>query len=717
MKNQKNRFNLTWTSTCSCPSSGRVKGERPSYILCYPFLCILIIICASVLSSPSTAASANIPDTGQTHCYNNMAEISCPAPGENFYGQDSNYTINPMSYTKLDAAGNDLPDAASSWTTVRDNITGLIWEVKLNKDDVMNYSDPHDADNMYTWYDSDDETCGGDHGTPGTEGRNTEALIIVGLNSNNYGGYDDWRMPTIKELASIANYSIPDPGPTINAAYFPNTKADGYASSDTNAQNTSKEWGMSFGNGESFTCFKSSFVYVRAVRGEQSGDNFVIHGDGTVTDTETGLMWQQYVPDIGRTWEQALSFCETLRLPGYTDWRLPTIKELQTLAKYTSYNPAINTTAFPGTPTGNNYWSSTTYTGNINSARSMYFYNGMFGGGSDKNTPRLVRAVRGGQSESSNAPRIIIDWNGDLVADFDDAHGLNSYHAATGWTQLNGLSNVNRMLEWNDGSNVNLVVDFGAARGLSYYDGTWHTLTAWDDVNKMAVFNNKLAVDFGNGRGIYTYNGAWTKITSWDTANKMVAWDGKLVVDFGSGNGTYSLRGTYLYNGTAWNKMTSWCDVKHMAVYNNGENDILAVDFGGNRGIFTYDGAWTKITGWDTAQNMIACGSNLAVDFGSGRGLLYYNDTWTKITSWDTTYDMTEWNDGTTSNLVVDFGNGSGLKVYNGTSWSPLSGLESTVKMLGFGTDLGVDFGPGRGVSKYNSGSNWTKINDWSTAD
>ena len=54
-----------------------------------------------------------IPDTGQTKCYNNTKEIPCPAPGEPFYGQDGNYTINLHSYTKLDAAGTAFSDAAT----------------------------------------------------------------------------------------------------------------------------------------------------------------------------------------------------------------------------------------------------------------------------------------------------------------------------------------------------------------------------------------------------------------------------------------------------------------------------------------------------------------------------------------------------------------------------------------------------------------------------
>jgi len=62
-----------------------------------------------------------IPDSGQTKCYNDTAEIPCPAPGEDFYGQDAQYTTNLRSYTKLDAGGNDLSDSAASWTMVRDN--------------------------------------------------------------------------------------------------------------------------------------------------------------------------------------------------------------------------------------------------------------------------------------------------------------------------------------------------------------------------------------------------------------------------------------------------------------------------------------------------------------------------------------------------------------------------------------------------------------------
>jgi hypothetical protein len=56
-----------------------------------------------------------------------------------------------MYYTKLDAAGNDLSDDAASWVMVRDNVTGLIWEVKQNNDGMANYNNVHDTDNTYNW--------------------------------------------------------------------------------------------------------------------------------------------------------------------------------------------------------------------------------------------------------------------------------------------------------------------------------------------------------------------------------------------------------------------------------------------------------------------------------------------------------------------------------------------------------------------------------------
>jgi len=147
-----------------------------------------------VLMVTAVAWAAPVPDSGQTKCYNDTVEIPCPSSGQPFYGQDANYSINPMSYSKLDGSGNVLPDSATSWVMLLDNVTGLTWEMKNSKDGVKDYTNPHDSDNTYTWYDSNPATNGGNAGTPGS-GTDTEDFVKA-LNDARYGGYSDWRLPT-----------------------------------------------------------------------------------------------------------------------------------------------------------------------------------------------------------------------------------------------------------------------------------------------------------------------------------------------------------------------------------------------------------------------------------------------------------------------------------------------------------------------------------------
>jgi len=340
--------------------------------------------------------AAPVPDTGQTKCYDDTTEITCPVPGEDYYGQDAHYLINPMAYTKMDADGNDLPDAAASWVMVRDNVTGLIWEIKTNKNNVKDYTDPHDADNTCTWYDSSlaDPLYAG---VPG-DGTDTEDFIKA-LNDALFGNLSDWRLPLVEELVTLADFSIPSWGPTINRDFFPATQGSWYYTSITQKNWPGNAWTINFLSGLAEWGTKASAQFIRAVRGASLPRRFVDNGDGTVTDASVGLMWQQ--GSNSGNWKSALKACEDLTLNGFTDWRLPTIKELHSLFDASRFNPAIDEDYF--FKQDGSFWSSTTVSkssGDYDTAWAISGYNAKTGSYL-KTGDNSVRAVRGGQKKAA----------------------------------------------------------------------------------------------------------------------------------------------------------------------------------------------------------------------------------------------------------------------------------------------------------------------------
>ena len=224
----------------------------------------VILLAIVIFMVPVYAVGWPVPDTGQTKCYDNSGEISCPEEGQPFFGQDAQYAGPARSYTKLGQNGVELPDTASEadgWIMTRDNVTGLIWEVKTDDGSI------HDKDNTYTWYDSNPDTNGGNAGTPG-EGTDTEDFINA-LDAENFGGYSDWRLPTIKELSSLVNSGIPYPGPTIDTTWLPRTVSFNYWSSTTDVYHVSTAWHVYFSSGYLNALYKSYSIYVRAGRGGQ----------------------------------------------------------------------------------------------------------------------------------------------------------------------------------------------------------------------------------------------------------------------------------------------------------------------------------------------------------------------------------------------------------------------------------------------------------------
>ena len=112
-------------------------------------------------TATATKSTYSIVDTGQIKNYNATAEISAPSVGQAFYGQDAQFSGVQPSYTK-----------SSDGLTVTDNVTGLTWQQN------------HYTGQVY-WAEAQ--------------------AVPTALNAQNYGGYSDWRLPTIKELYSLWN--------------------------------------------------------------------------------------------------------------------------------------------------------------------------------------------------------------------------------------------------------------------------------------------------------------------------------------------------------------------------------------------------------------------------------------------------------------------------------------------------------------------------------
>jgi hypothetical protein len=315
----------------------------------------------------NTFVTANpIPDTGQKQSYTDT------------YGEDADYLINSPDYIKMDSSGVALPDNSETWTTVKDIVTDLIWEIKTNDDSQS------DKDLMVNW--------------------DNAVHHVQWLNANQFAGYSDWRLPTVYELQTIVHYGQ---GDAYFKDFFPNTMQSFYWTQNTHVVSDSIAWAVNFDNGITWYHFKNTPQYVRGVRGKLffSNDAFDLFDQSTVTDIRSGLMWQRNSTENAINWEQSLSYCQNLTLSGFTDWRLPTKKELISIVDYTKMNPSVYVPAFTDTQMSA-YWSSTVDTNNADhQAWCIYMDIGFDGNAQDGNAS--VRCVRGGQNLNDNPVEII----------------------------------------------------------------------------------------------------------------------------------------------------------------------------------------------------------------------------------------------------------------------------------------------------------------------
>ncbi len=358
------------------------------------FLIITPIL--TIHTSYAAAPPALVPQTGQTTCFDTTGTItSCSGNG-----QDGELQIGVAWPNQRFTDNND--------ESVTDKLTGLIWAKDAN---LMITRDPtFDAENdgAVTWQ---------------------HALDYVNiLNTENYLGYNDWRLPNIHELGSLINLGQSQPATWLNDQGFSNVQTNFYWTSTTYASGTSNAWCVNVeGSIEDFDDKVVSY-YVWPVRGglwsfgslslsktgqtdcyNTTGDIIACNGtgqdgelqssmawptprftdnsltdstDSTVTDGLTGLVWSKNANPAAatKTWQQALDYIDNLNITNYQGqriWRLPNRNELATLINMgqAHSNIWLNEQGFSNVQT-NSYWSSSTHANDTSSAWEVSMDNG-----------------------------------------------------------------------------------------------------------------------------------------------------------------------------------------------------------------------------------------------------------------------------------------------------------------------------------------------------
>jgi hypothetical protein len=266
-----------------------------------------------------------------------------------------------------------------------------------------------------------------------------------------FAGYNDWRVPNMKELVSILDFE--NASPAVSSA-FNNACAGGCTVLTCSCTGAAYYWSsttymptpfgaemVNFTDGNVAATNKGASVeLVRAVRAGSclpatgqttsfvAGDDgdiragtplsYTDNGDGTITDNNTGLVWEKHSADGGihdqnntYTWGDGFAMhvagLNTTNFAGHNDWRVPNVKELQSIIDYQNIFPAVSS-AFNNGCTGGctvltcscaqgvNFWSSSTYATTPSLGETVFFGNGALGGVFTKSTPNASRAVRGG---------------------------------------------------------------------------------------------------------------------------------------------------------------------------------------------------------------------------------------------------------------------------------------------------------------------------------
>ena len=209
-------------------------------------------------------------------------------------------------------------------------------------------------------------------------------------NNLNFAGRTDWRLPGSLELLSVTDYSKASPA----APSALGMRSSGYWSSTAYVGNANRAWDVIFDGGDSNNNLKTDSRHARCVSGVASTltyESLTLEGQPAFRVRGTGLTFAGTDDGVNRNWADAVSHCANLTYGGRSDWRMPTLKELQLLLDHSRENPAApSVTGFTDASTF--YWSSTANVANDARAWLVYFRDG-YTSWTEKNRERNVRCV------------------------------------------------------------------------------------------------------------------------------------------------------------------------------------------------------------------------------------------------------------------------------------------------------------------------------------
>jgi hypothetical protein len=245
-------------------------------------------------------------------------------------GQQTSYYSNDDGALKIGKTRSFKKSEDNKY--VVDNVTKLMWQ---------DTKETKDKENRKTWQDA-----------------------INYCESLTLGGFNDWRLPNIKEITYLSY---------IGEDYENNFKEFQYMGDSGFWSSTSTAYlkdGENYAYQSGMYSFINNFVLpmdyklnVRCTRNQSNTKNIALTRDAdkeVVIDKNTNLIWQdnEVVQNKKIGWKQAVKYCTDLNFAGYTNWRLPNYFELFSIGDRSRYNPSIVDT-FVYVATSNAYWSST----------------------------------------------------------------------------------------------------------------------------------------------------------------------------------------------------------------------------------------------------------------------------------------------------------------------------------------------------------------------